>query len=123
MRRTKELTIPISLKSGNYLLKRRWYYYHNYKKKLFKILALFLPSNKGTARYNFVRITVYKVRKLDYDNMVTGCKPILDYLTKNYYITDDNPNKITVEYIQKQSKTEYIVITLIDRKKIDEKVN
>jgi len=44
-------------------------------------------------------------RKYDYDNLVWGCKPILDVMTELGYIVDDSPTWVTRGYFQESSET------------------
>jgi hypothetical protein len=49
-----------------------------------------------------VKITRRGSRTLDHDNLVGGCKPLLDALVKVGLIEDDTPELVTVEYAQER---------------------
>lgn len=49
----------------------------------------------------FLRITrLYKSRKYDKDNLIRGCKPLIDVLVRKKYIKEDNPSHLVVSYNQ-----------------------
>ena len=48
----------------------------------------------------FVQITSLRTRKLDKDNLIGGCKGLVDALKKHNLIVDDSPKWIEVEYKQ-----------------------
>lgn len=48
----------------------------------------------------FVKITSLRTRKLDIDNLIGGCKGLVDALKKHDLIVDDSPKWIEVEYKQ-----------------------
>ncbi len=52
--------------------------------------------------HRFVRITRRGPRTLDHDNLVGGCKPLVDALVKVGLIENDTPDLVTVEYQQER---------------------
>lgn len=62
------------------------------------------------------KISSYRVRLLDYGNLVGGAKPIPDALVKLGYLNDDSPAWFTCEYEQFKVKAcdERTVIELED---------
>ncbi len=62
-----------------------------------------------------VVIVSYRKRKLDYDNLVGGGKPMLDALRKLKFIWDDSPEWLEIDYIQKlQTVGELTIIKVRD---------
>lgn len=64
-----------------------------------------LPS-----QFRRVKIVRYGPRQLDHDNLVGGCKPVLDALKRAGLIWDDSPAFLAVDYRQlkaapKQART------------------
>jgi len=59
-----------------------------------------------------VTIHVYRRKDLDYDNLVGGCKPVLDALVNVRYLRDDSPQHITVTYLQASPFKPRTVITI-----------
>jgi hypothetical protein len=61
-------------------------------------------------QYKHVYVTRYGPRELDFDNLVGGCKPLVDALFRAGLIWDDSPRYVHIEYEQqrtpaKRSKT------------------
>lgn len=61
-----------------------------------------------------VRITRHSPRELDYDNLVAGCKALLDGLTLARAIVDDSPKWVAVEYVQ--TKGEGVTVEVFELK-------
>jgi Holliday junction resolvase RusA-like endonuclease len=62
-----------------------------------------------------ITITSRRYRKLDYDNYVLGCKPLVDAIKKRGYIVDDSPEYVFVVYRQEvipRKETPETLITL-----------
>ena len=55
-------------------------------------------------------ITSSVKRKYDYDNLVGGCKMLLDALKREGFIYDDSPDYVNVEYHQIGTKKEFCII-------------
>ena len=71
-------------------------------------------EESDTARFH-VRITSFRKRLLDFDNLAGGTKYFTDCLRYAEYITEDSPDQITIENIQKKAKKEKTVIEIFDR--------
>ncbi len=92
MHKLLSVTVPKRVESANKWLWRPWYVYDSHKKKWFEILKLFIKVAPGIpAGKRKVTITARRKRLLDHDNLVAGCKPILDFLKKWFWIRDDSP--------------------------------
>lgn len=64
------------------------------------------------------RVTITRLyrtgrRKFDKDNLVWGCKPLVDVLKKRGYIFDDNPKHVEVVYLQKPGGTNFDRIEIL----------
>lgn len=55
------------------------------------------PRAKGRMR---VRITSYRTKFLDKDNLIGGAKPLVDALRNQGLIKDDSPQHVEIEYHQ-----------------------
>ncbi len=109
-----KVTVPMKVLSGNRWLWRPWYVYDNYKKKWFKYLPLFIKVAKGVpAGKRKVIITGYLKRRLDDDNFALGCKPIMDFLVKWFWIRNDSPVWVEVERDQVISQREETTIEVL----------
>ena len=60
-----------------------------------------------------VTIHVYRRRELDFDNLVGGCKPVLDALVNIRFLRNDSPQHITVTYKQASPFPPRTVIEII----------
>ena len=47
-----------------------------------------------------IKIISYRARKLDYDNLVLGCKGLVDAMIDENLIWDDSPDYVDVTYEQ-----------------------
>lgn len=68
---------------------------------IWKAFRLSTPKAKGKVK---LKITSYRTRLLDHDNLVGGCKGILDAMKRLGIIIDDTPDLIEVEYEQMKVK-------------------
>lgn len=110
--------IPVEIKSMNYFTWKRWYVYAGYKKRIFNALKKNLGKNESTEstrKKKKITIVSYRVRTLDYDDFVGGCKPIPDCLKELGWIVDDSPKFVEVNYIQK--KATYKGIKIVKQRK------
>ena len=60
-----------------------------------------------------VKITVEHMRKFDYDNLVGGCKPLLDSLKRLDFIVDDSEEWLVLEVKQEKGQANQTVIEII----------
>jgi len=98
-----EATIPKRVQSFNQFKGRQWYKYYNYKMQWFRYLRYFFPQQERNTSHVYLEIVAYHTKKqefYDYDNLVGGCKPILDSLKTLGYIADDSTKWVTVIYSQ-----------------------
>lgn len=90
-----------------------WGAYANYKKKWLAALGFVLPKiDPPILVKRIIRITSTRKRLLDHDNLVGGCKPIMDTLKKQGYIVDDAQQWVSVKYIQRIGKPETTTVEI-----------
>lgn len=53
-------------------------------------------------------------RAYDYDNLVWGCKPLIDVIRTNGWLFDDNPKHVEVIYNQVESDSNAIELTIAE---------
>lgn len=82
---------------------------------LVRILASGVPRCKPD-EVRHVRFTRYGSRELDYDNLVSGMKPLLDAIRIVGLIHDDRPDCVRLNYNQAKStrKNARTVITICE---------
>ena len=107
------LVLPLKIKSANEILKQHWATRRKSKQeyKLFIRNQMKLKSIKKAkcAKYN-IKILSYRKRLLDFDNLVSGCKSLLDAMIEENLIYDDSPDYIEAEYKQYKSKELHTII-------------
>ena len=59
-----------------------------------------------------VRITSYRAKTLDYDNLVGGMKPLVDALKDACLLRDDSPEWANISYVQVAGKERKTVVEL-----------
>lgn len=67
-----------------------------------------------TARFH-VRVTSFRKRLIDADNLAGGAKYFVDSLRYAGCISEDSPDQITIEHRQKKAKEEKTLIEIFDR--------
>ena len=117
IKRSKEtIAIPLGIKSLNKLLRAHW----SYKGKMKKDYQLLVVNQMRLNRLRktdvgekwIVNITSIRKRKLDYDNLVGGCKPLVDALCEESFIWDDDNKHLVISYNQiTNSGPEHTIIT------------
>ena len=111
------ITIPITIESRNKLDKMHW----ASKRRLRQTYCLLvrnqmrlnsIPKAEDRSKYNVGILVFRRYRIRDYDNLVGGCKQLLDALSKEGFIWDDDTNYIGIPKItQQQSKVDSVIIT------------
>ena len=100
-----KIIIPVVPKSLNQLLRSHWSYKGKLKREYQLLVVNQMRLNKirkteiGEA-WN-VTIYSYRTKLLDMDNLVGGCKPILDALSMESFIWDDSDAYLLCRYFQK----------------------
>ena len=118
------LVIPVQIQSANKILRQHWAVRSRAKKEY----ALFIRNQmklknikKAECKKYKIKIISYRARKLDYDNLVLGCKGLLDAMIDENLIWDDSPDYVDVTYEQNTQKKERFALktlTVIVRENI-----
>ena len=59
---------------------------------------------KKRKEVRIVRVLTKRQKEFDKDNLYAGCKVVLDSLTREGYIIDDNPNEIDLHVSQRRAQ-------------------
>jgi Holliday junction resolvase RusA-like endonuclease len=99
------LKIPKEILSLNKLNQMHWSKKHKYSKEWEgEIFAAYYEQSRFTVKHanqkRWVRIFSFRKRKLDQDNLVGGCKGLMDALKRLGLIVDDSPKWVEVRYEQ-----------------------
>jgi len=108
------ITLPLKIESLNKVGPySHWWVYSRYKKKWVDAVGFSLPRIEVPEQVRrIIRVTSVRKRYLDSDNLIGGCKPILDALKKRGYIVDDSPQWVSVKYVQKTVGEESTIIEI-----------
>ena len=88
-----------------------WRSRYGWRQKFLKFMHNYCLVRKFVAKEKrCVKITRYSSRKLDYGNLVGGCKPLLDALKHAKLIVDDSPDWIADSYKQEKGKPKTIAV-------------
>tara|TARA_Y100001973_G_C5197786_1_gene335507 strand:- start:2104 stop:2472 length:369 start_codon:yes stop_codon:yes gene_type:complete len=122
MHKIDTITLPITIESRNKLDKMHW----AAKRRLRQTYCLLvrnqmrlnnIPLAKLESEYEISILVFRRYRIRDYDNLVGGCKQLLDALTREDFIFDDDTKYIGIPTIsQQQSKTDSVIISRIPKK-------
>lgn len=115
------LIIPRVPPSLNELRGKKLKNFHNYKRlrdgwqsDIYHIAGVkntrLLRAHKDLQHRAKVIITVERKKLLDLDNLMGGCKPVLDSLTRLEFICDDSPAWIDLDVRQEKSPNMQTVI-------------
>ena len=113
------LTIPHKVESRNQLDRKHW----AVKRKCKQIWALFIRNQMKLRKVREsevgekfkLTIVSYRKKLLDYDNLVGGCKQLLDACSEEKLIWDDAPKYLDLK-VEQQISTKYE--TIIIREKV-----
>lgn len=101
------LSLPFSTPSQNEL--NRWHW--SRRTKLRNECQLIMRGQARRQGYGQLApasrtrmiLTRFGKRSLDYDNLVAGCKPVVDALKREGLIEDDSPRCLISEYLQERT--------------------
>jgi Holliday junction resolvase RusA-like endonuclease len=97
------IEIPIKVKSRNVLDRQHWAVKRQSKKEYGLFIRNQMRLRKiplaECKKYSIV-ILSYRKKKLDYDNLVGGCKHLIDALIDERFIHDDSPDYIDIRFEQ-----------------------
>lgn len=95
----KCFTLPGRVESLNKLLTSHWSKRYASNNAWFaKVIAIAGARYERPKVRQDVTLTVYLNRELDRDNLIGGCKGLIDSLTKAGYLKDDKPEWCVVTY-------------------------
>ena len=112
----EKIVIPITIKSLNKLLREHWSAKGKLKRDYQLLIVNQMRLNKirktEVGEKWVVHIHSVRKRKLDFDNLVGGCKILSDALCEESFIWDDDEKHIVVHYTQSTEKGDgYTLIT------------
>jgi len=104
-----KLTFPIPLRitSGNVIKGWLWHPKSRFKysSERAKWLKWFKKLHKGgISHFAIVTISRYSPRKIDEDNLVTGCKMVVDAMVDAEILIDDGPDWVKIKYRQEKCR-------------------
>tara|TARA_R100000808_G_C2131423_1_gene140564 strand:- start:965 stop:1348 length:384 start_codon:yes stop_codon:yes gene_type:complete len=117
------ITVPVAIQTRNKLDQMHWAVRHRLKKQYSLLVRSQMNLNKIKKAnpgdvYKLSILTFRKYRIRDYDNLVGGCKQLLDALTDEAFIWDDDTKFIGKPKVrQEQSKIESTIISRVLIKK------
>ena len=98
-----KLFIPKVPPSLNTVLRQHW---SGRGKERDQWRRLLRAKYNGEGPFSRVKITrICPSRGLDPDNLAGGCKMLVDAMTREGYITDDDALSVKIEYAQKRPET------------------
>ena len=108
------LELRKKIKSNNILLRSHW----NIKRIDKKEFSLLIRSQMRLKIIEFIEprkkcsilVISYRKRLLDYDNLVGGCKQLVDAMIEECLIHDDSPDFLDIKYEQYKAKEEHTMI-------------
>ncbi len=109
------LDIPEAVPSGNALVKQHWKAAHRVKVRwqwLVKCAVLEGHLHPRAAPHGKLTIERIGPRLLDYDNLTTGAKYLVDSLVREGFFIDDDPAHMTREYRQRVGKPYRTLVTI-----------
>tara|TARA_Y100000593_G_C4308588_1_gene337119 strand:- start:1059 stop:1442 length:384 start_codon:yes stop_codon:yes gene_type:complete len=115
--KVEHITLPVSVNTRNKLDQMHWAVRHRLKKTYELLVRNQMRLNKVKKAepgdvYELSILTFRKYRIRDYDNLVGGCKQLLDALSGEAFIWDDDTKYIGKPKIEQQhSKIESTIIT------------
>ncbi len=110
------INLPIKIKSRNVLDREHWAVKRRNKQEYALLIRNQMRLNKIPKAKNqkyTISILSLRKRKLDFDNLVGGCKHLIDALIEEDFIFDDSPKYLDIKFEQVVS-SEYE--TIISRK-------
>lgn len=110
------IEIPLPTPSLNKLQRMHWAQRKRLRDQYERIIRSCRRSSDRVKRQQFrcVKIERHSARRLDHDNFVGGCKPLVDALVRAAVIWDDSPEYLEANYIQCKAtaKTAKTVVTV-----------
>lgn len=97
------LDIPVRIKSRNVLDRQHWAAKMRDKKEYALLIRNQMRLNKipkAKQKKYSIAIISFRKKKLDFDNLVGGCKHLIDALIEEKFIFDDSPEYVDLKFDQ-----------------------
>ena len=104
-----------AVESGNRFVRAPWYIYSGYRNAWHKMLGIIVgrpPLEWKPQARTAMTIISYRVRAIDHDNLVSGTKPIPDFLVRFGWLLDDDIGSIDPIIFQRRAKVASTTIIL-----------
>lgn len=105
--------LPKKVESLNVLNKWHWAKRGRHRKNWGQLVTLICKRTAREEVKRKVTITSYRKGTLDHDNLVGGCKPLMDALVAAGWLYDDAPEWVEVEYRQEYDKDERTEVEVV----------
>lgn len=107
--------IPMATPSLNKVKRMHFHAYRKLREQYENILRSRMTDIDVAYGLRRVDIIRFGSRELDHDNLVGGCKPLVDALKRCGLIVDDSPRHVRINYEQRKSprKEARTVVTVL----------
>lgn len=105
------VSMPLKVMSLNELLRVHRFAHRRLRRQWERALIAF-SGRRFAGPFTRIEIASYRKQLLDYDNLVGGCKLLLDAIRALEWIEDDDPDAIKVDYRQVKAKEESTQVRL-----------
>ena len=113
-----KLELPMKILSRNVLDRQHWAVKRKEKQHWCLLVRNQMRLNKvrftEEKEKHSIEIISYRSRKLDYDNLVGGCKYLIDALIDEKMIYDDGPDYLDIKISQQIDKKQRTVVIIND---------
>ena len=110
------IEFPMPTPSLNQLQRMHWHAKKSLRDRYTRLFRTYatIATRARPRQFRHVSIVRHGVRVLDFDNLVGGCKPLLDALERAELIYSDAPQYLRVEYSQHKSTAKRVrtVVTI-----------
>lgn len=105
------VSMPLKVMSLNELLRVHRFAHRRLRRQWERALIAF-SGRRFAGPFTRIEIASYRKKLLDYDNLVGGCKLLLDAIRALEWIEDDDPDAIKVDYRQVKAAEESTLVRL-----------
>jgi hypothetical protein len=107
-------TVPGEPVSLNVSFNQHWAVRSRHNKAMYDtVFALAYQAGWRKSMPKFTKVVITIIGgKLDHDNAIGGCKPIVDGLWRNDIIPGDNPKECKITYAFKKGKQKQVMVEL-----------
>ncbi len=108
------LEVYKKIPSGNQIIRNHWAVNHRNKQEWCLLVRnqMSLRKIKKARKKDFYTLMIisYRKRKLDKDNLYTGCKSLIDACVEEGLIFDDSPDYIDLKVEQYTAREEHTMV-------------